>query len=98
MCLSHVQVLTGECEAIYEFVAEGAGELSLKPGDIITTTEWVSEDWMRGKVGTTEGIFPVNFVKVLKELPRASAAITPAPTSGGAPSKSGKLLSLCMCM
>ena len=83
--------MVGECEAIYEFVAEGAGELSLRPGDIITTMEWVSEDWMRGRVGKTEGIFPVNFVKVVRELPRASAAtnVTPAAsTSGSAPTKS----------
>ena len=63
--------------------------------------EWVSEDWMRGRVGKTEGIFPVNFVKVVRELPRASAAtnVTPAAsTSGSAPTKSGKLLTLCVCV
>lgn len=75
------QMLTGECEAIYEFVAESPGELSLNPGDIIITTEWVSEDWMKGKIGTTEGIFPVNFVKVLKELPRSTTMAPPTSSS-----------------
>ena len=51
--------------------AENAGELSFKTGDIITTLEWVNEEWMVGRIGTREGMFPLGFVKIVDELPKA---------------------------
>ena len=76
-------IVTGKCEAIYEFETENSGELSFVCGEIITTTEWINEDWMNGKIEEREGIFPLAFVKVIEELPKQ----TPSPV----PKKQGCL-------
>ena len=55
---------------MYDFTAENAGELSFKTGDLIVTLEWVNEEWMNGRIGDQEGMFPIEFVKILKELPK----------------------------
>jgi len=60
----------GKCEALFVFLSEVSGELSFSPGEVITTTEWVNEEWMKGTIGEREGMFPVSFVKVLEELPK----------------------------
>lgn len=39
-------------------------------GEMIETMEWVNEEWMSGRIGSREGIFPVVFVKIIKELPK----------------------------
>ena len=66
--------MTGECEVLFDFDGDVAnGELVLRKGDIITTTEWVDKEWMRGKVGGQTGMFPINFVKIIKELPKSSS-------------------------
>ena len=64
-------VVTGKCEALFDFNAGNSGELSFKTGDVISTLEWVNEEWMNGRIGDREGMFPVDFVKVLEELPKA---------------------------
>ena len=33
-------------------------------GDLIRVVERVNDDWLRGAVGTKEGIFPLNFVEI----------------------------------
>ena len=48
----------------------GAGELRFTAGEVIETTEWVNEEWMGGRIGDREGIFPVNFVKIIRDLPK----------------------------
>ena len=64
---------TGECEATFDFDGdEGAGELRFTTGEVIETIEWVNEEWISGRIGSREGIFPVAFVKVIKELPKQS--------------------------
>ena len=37
------------------------------------TTEWVNEEWLVGKIGDREGMFPASFVKVITELPKESS-------------------------
>lgn len=65
--------VTGKCEALFDFKAENSGELSFRTGDTIVTLEWVNEEWISGRLGDQEGMFPVAFVKVLKELPKPAA-------------------------
>ena len=65
--------VTGRCEALFDFKAENSGELSFRTGDTIVTLEWVNEEWISGRLGDQEGMFPVAFVKVLKELPKPAA-------------------------
>ena len=63
-------MITGKCEALYDFQGDDDKELSFQPGDIIITSEWVNEEWMKGRMGEKEGIFPIGFVKILEELPK----------------------------
>ena len=75
MLLSELSVIpqamvTGKCEALFDFTAENSGELNFKTGDIIVTSEWVNEEWMTGRMGDREGMFPVAFVKILEDLPK----------------------------
>ena len=44
----------------------------MNQGDIIVTTAWINEEWLSGKIGDKEGIFPLSFVEVLDELPRST--------------------------
>lgn len=65
---------TGKCEAVFDFTAENSGELTFTTGEVIETTDWVNEEWLSGRIGTKEGMFPLGFVKVLVELPKPSTA------------------------
>ncbi len=49
------------------------GELRFGPGETITTLEKVDEEWMKGRIGNTEGIFPIAFVKIISEIPPPKA-------------------------
>lgn len=70
-----VDPATGEYEALFDFNTTNVGELSFKCGEVIITTEWIGDDWMYGRIGAREGMFPANFVKVLKELPKPADEI-----------------------
>lgn len=57
---------------MFDFTGENSGELSFSTGEVIVIKEWVNEDWLSGQVGDREGMFPVSFVKVIEELPKAA--------------------------
>ncbi|XP_067153912.1 SH3 domain-containing protein 19 isoform X4 [Apteryx mantelli] len=56
----------GKAKALYDFHGENEDELSFKAGDMITELESVDEDWMCGEMQGKSGIFPKNFVQILK--------------------------------
>ncbi|XP_009892064.1 PREDICTED: SH3 domain-containing protein 19 [Charadrius vociferus] len=56
----------GKAKALYDFNGENEDELSFKAGDTITELESVDEDWMCGEIQGKSGIFPKNFVQILK--------------------------------
>ncbi|NXF03133.1 SH319 protein, partial [Smithornis capensis] len=56
----------GKARALYDFHGENDDELSFKAGDMITELESVDEDWMSGEIQGRSGIFPKNFVQILK--------------------------------
>uniref|UniRef100_A0A8C5X5P8 SH3 domain containing 19 n=1 Tax=Malurus cyaneus samueli TaxID=2593467 RepID=A0A8C5X5P8_9PASS len=56
----------GKAKALYDFHGENEDELSFKAGDMITDLESVDEDWMSGEILGKAGIFPKNFVHILK--------------------------------
>ncbi|NWH30818.1 SH319 protein, partial [Chloropsis hardwickii] len=56
----------GRAKALYDFHGENEDELSFKAGDMITELESVDEDWMSGEILGKSGIFPKNFVQILK--------------------------------
>ncbi|NWY67282.1 SH319 protein, partial [Erithacus rubecula] len=56
----------GKAKALYAFHGENEDELSFKAGDMITELESVDKDWMSGEILGKSGIFPKNFVQILK--------------------------------
>ncbi|NXY44939.1 SH319 protein, partial [Ceuthmochares aereus] len=56
----------GKAKALYDFHGENEDELSFKAGDTITELESVDEDWMSGEIQGKSGIFPKNFVRILR--------------------------------
>lgn len=68
--------------ALHPFSAEGPGELSISEGDTIELLERVDADWLKGRLGHNEGIFPASFVDVIvdlsakKETSKKAAAVT----------------------
>ncbi|XP_051801494.1 SH3 domain-containing protein 19 [Acanthochromis polyacanthus] len=57
------------CVARFDFEGEHSDELSFTEGDVIQLKEYVGQDWARGQVGAITGIFPLNFVEVVEDLP-----------------------------
>ena len=53
---------------LHSFTAERPDELSISPGDVISLLSR-DEEWLRGKLGGKEGIFPDSFVEVKVDLP-----------------------------
>jgi hypothetical protein len=54
--------------------------LTFTVGEIITTTSWVNDEWINGRIGDREGMFPLTLVEIIEELPKDSIP-TSKPTS-----------------
>ncbi|KAM3622995.1 uncharacterized protein V6R79_005775 [Siganus canaliculatus] len=61
------------CVARFDFEGEHSDELSFSDGDVIRLTAYVGQEWARGQVGANSGIFPLNFVEVVEDLPPPSS-------------------------
>uniref|UniRef100_A0A673HMI9 SH3 domain containing 19 n=1 Tax=Sinocyclocheilus rhinocerous TaxID=307959 RepID=A0A673HMI9_9TELE len=59
------------CVGRFDFEGEQSDELSFSEGDVIRLKEYVGDEWARGEVNGQVGIFPLNFVEVLEDLPPA---------------------------
>lgn len=57
------------CVARFDFEGEHSDELSFAEGDVIKLKAYVGQEWARGQIGTLTGIFPLNFVEVVEDLP-----------------------------
>ncbi|XP_033941931.1 SH3 domain-containing protein 19 isoform X2 [Pseudochaenichthys georgianus] len=57
------------CVARFDFEGESGQELSFSEGDVIQLKAYLGDDWARGQIGITTGVFPVNFVEVVEDLP-----------------------------
>ena len=77
-----------KCKALFEFQGETDNELSFAAGDVIELQEEVDADWMRGRLGSKEGIFPSSFVEVVaapeiqKTAPIKKISSQAAPSAG----------------
>lgn len=57
------------CVAVYEFKAGGPDELSMAVGDTVELLARVGAEWLKGRLGQQEGIFPRDFVEIRQDLP-----------------------------
>lgn len=76
---------TVQVRANYDFGAENEAELSFALGDIITVLNQDDEGWWEGELNGQRGLFPSNYVEVLKTGPplRPTATLPPAPQLAG---------------
>ncbi|XP_062864377.1 SH3 domain-containing protein 19 [Trichomycterus rosablanca] len=65
------------CVARFDFEADESSELSFTEGEVIRLLEYVGEEWARGEIGSHQGIFPLNFVEVVEDLPSPSVKNQP---------------------
>ncbi|KAM6938641.1 SH3 domain-containing protein 19-like [Lycodopsis pacificus] len=59
------------CVARFDFEGENSSELAFSEGDVIQLKALVGQDWARGQIAASTGIFPLNFVEVIEDLPPA---------------------------
>ncbi|NXD43544.1 SH319 protein, partial [Copsychus sechellarum] len=62
------------CVARFEYIGDQKDELSFSEGDIIILKEYVNEEWAKGELRGKSGIFPLNFVEVIEDLPGTDIA------------------------
>ncbi|XP_029951023.1 SH3 domain-containing protein 19 [Salarias fasciatus] len=65
------------CVARFDFEGEHSDELSFSEGDVIQLKEYMGQEWARGQIGGTVGIFPLNFVEIVEDLPPAPSQQQP---------------------
>ena len=56
-------------KALFMYIGASSDELSFDKGDIITLKERVNNEWYKGQIGKTEGLFPANYVEIIVDLP-----------------------------
>ena len=56
-------------KALYFYVGANTDELSFDKGEIISLIERVNQEWYKGKIGKSVGLFPANHVEVIVDLP-----------------------------
>uniref|UniRef100_A0A5K3EQK9 SH3 domain-containing kinase-binding protein 1 n=1 Tax=Mesocestoides corti TaxID=53468 RepID=A0A5K3EQK9_MESCO len=61
-----------EVQVEYDYTAEERDELTLKQGDIVTNVSQFEEGWYIGTFNGKEGVFPDNFVRIIKPAPGKS--------------------------
>ncbi|XP_044156292.1 SH3 domain-containing protein 19 isoform X1 [Bufo gargarizans] len=62
------------CVARFEFIGDQKDELSFSEGDTVILREYVNEEWAKGELKGHVGIFPINFVEILEDLPNKTTA------------------------
>ncbi|KAG2183689.1 hypothetical protein INT43_006697 [Umbelopsis isabellina] len=66
-------------EALYDYHGQDKEDLSFRKGDIIEVTEFVNDDWWRGRVHGQTGIFPQNHVVKIETQNKTNRAQPPPP-------------------
>lgn len=57
------------CVARFEYIGDQQDELSFSEGETIILKDYVNEEWAKGELRGISGIFPLNFVEVIEDLP-----------------------------
>lgn len=50
--------------ALYNFMGQGARELSFRKGDLILVRRQIDNNWYEGEYNNNIGLFPYNYVEV----------------------------------
>lgn len=64
--------------ALYDFPASQPDDLPLKEGDVVSLIKVINDDWLEGRVGSRQGMFPANFIDIKVPLPGSSGNIVNA--------------------
>ncbi|XP_012531042.2 SH3 domain-containing protein 19 [Monomorium pharaonis] len=64
--------------ALYDFSATHPDDLALKEGDVVQLVKKVNDDWLEGRVGNRQGIFPFSFIDIKIPLPGLSDNVVTA--------------------
>lgn len=59
------------CRARFEYIGDLKDELSFSEGEVIILKGYINEEWAKGELRGTSGIFPLNFVDVIEDLPES---------------------------
>uniref|UniRef100_A0A8C6X5A7 SH3 domain containing 19 n=1 Tax=Naja naja TaxID=35670 RepID=A0A8C6X5A7_NAJNA len=60
------------CRARFEYIGDLKDELSFSEGEVIILKGYINEEWAKGELRGTSGIFPLNFVDVIEDLPESA--------------------------
>lgn len=63
------------CVARFEFIGDQKDELSFSEGDTIILKEYINDEWAKGELRGHIGIFPINFVEILEDLPSKTSDV-----------------------
>ncbi|PIO28909.1 hypothetical protein AB205_0214510 [Aquarana catesbeiana] len=63
------------CVARFEFIGDQKDELSFSEGDTIVLKEYINDEWAKGELQGHIGIFPINFVEILEDLPSKTSDV-----------------------
>ncbi|XP_063864660.1 uncharacterized protein B0303.7-like isoform X4 [Scylla paramamosain] len=77
--------------ADFDFIGTQPDDLSLKTGDVVQLLYRISDEWLFGRCGPKEGMFPQNFIKIVVPLAgeqTQSSHSAPTGTLGSTKSKS----------
>ncbi|RKP37193.1 hypothetical protein BJ085DRAFT_21039, partial [Dimargaris cristalligena] len=61
-------------KALFDFAATESGELGFYKGDIIEVLDQKYKDWWKGRLREQTGIFPANYVQIIREPSAAELA------------------------
>ena len=64
----HLQDEEAHCIAVHSYTSENPDDLTFNEGDRITLLLRLGPDWLKGKIGDKSGMFPANFVKIIKDV------------------------------
>uniref|UniRef100_A0A670ZMY6 SH3 domain containing 19 n=1 Tax=Pseudonaja textilis TaxID=8673 RepID=A0A670ZMY6_PSETE len=59
------------CRARFEYIGDLKDELSFSEGEVIILKGYINQEWAKGELRGTSGIFPLNFVDVIEDLPES---------------------------
>ncbi|XP_046649998.1 uncharacterized protein B0303.7-like isoform X2 [Daphnia pulicaria] len=71
----------GSAVALFDYQSSHPGDLNFKEGERIVVLSQVNEEWCKGSIGSSQGMFPLSYV-------RLDAPPTPVETSRDAPPSS----------